>query len=41
MQKLNYVNPELELTALGSDVILSSTNGDNINDNVTEDTNPF
>ena len=41
MKKLNYAHPELELTTLGSDVILSSSNDDNANDNVIGDTNPF
>ena len=39
MKKLNYVNPELELTELSTDVILSSIGGDN--DNVIGDTEPF
>ena len=39
MKKSNYVNPELELTELSTDVILSSIGGDN--DNVIGDTEPF
>lgn len=40
MKKLNYVNPELELTDLSTDVILASIIGDD-NDNVIGDTEPF